>query len=229
MRRLSLTVLLVLAPLMAASLALGAYLNYASVRNTYVTMVGERMEVVARRIAGDAQVALGFGLPLAGQDALSRTLAREAEADPVILSVDVVASSGEVLFSSDAARVGLVDLAAADAEAERRSATILSAFETTEGTVVVRGSRAIIAAALADLARPIRTAALVAFAAGLALIAAIVALNTRSLVGRLQRVATQHGREMPEEVVPVFARIDAEHRAIAARADGRGFAARMGG
>lgn len=238
MRKLSLTLLLVLAPLMAASLALGAYLNYASVRNTYVTMVGDRMEVVARRIASDAQVALSFGLPLAGQDALARTLTRETEADPLLLSVDVVSSAGTVLFSSDAARVDLADPGAADAEAERRTATILSPFETTEGIVVVRGSRAIIAAALGELAGSIRTVAIAAFAVGLALIALIVGINMRSLVGRLtERGSTALGREVPREVMPVFERIDAEHRAIAsrvehgafARAEHRGFAGRIGG
>lgn len=218
MRRLSLTVLLVIAPLMAASLALGAYLNYASVRNTYVTMVGERMEVVARRIAGDAQVALGFGLPLAGQDAIARTLAREAEADPLLLSVDVLSSSGTVLFSSDESRVGIIDPGPSDTTAERRAAAILSPFETTEGTVVVRGSRAVIASALGELARSIRTVAIAAFAIGLGLIALIVALSMRSLVGRLtERAPTALGPDMPREVVPVFARIDTEHRALASR------------
>ena len=126
MRKLSLTLLAALIPLVAASLALGSYLNYAGVRHNYLELVGARMSTVARRMANDAEVAMSLGVPLASQDVMNTALEREAEADPMILSVDVVADGGRVLFSSDPARRDTAE-PAADPAAIRHEVPIATA------------------------------------------------------------------------------------------------------
>ncbi|MCF3935669.1 hypothetical protein L1787_19940 [Acuticoccus sp. M5D2P5] len=217
MRRLGLTLLLVLLPLIAASLLLGGYLNYASVRNTYLEMVGHRMETVARRIASDAQMALSMGLPLAGQDALERALVRESEADPDLASVDVVSSTGRILFSSDESRRGIDD-APDRAIAERRTVPIISAFETAEGTVVVRARRSAIDAALTRLEGTIGVAVGLALAIAALAVALVVLLAVRILYRRLtERGETSAGRAVPAEMLAVVDEVDEAHRAIAAR------------
>ncbi|MBJ3776343.1 cache domain-containing protein [Acuticoccus mangrovi] len=217
MGKLSLTLLVVLFPLLAASLALGAYLNYASVRNSYIEMVGTRMQTVARRVASDAQVALSMGMPLAGQNALERLLTREAAADPMIRSVDVVAADGTVLFSSDPVRRGTREQES-DPMAERRMASIVSAFDTTEGLVVTRASRPALDAALARAGGGILTVAVAALSLAALAIAIVVVLAVRGLTRRLtDRAATAAGEEVPAEMVPVIAEIDEAHAAIRSR------------
>lgn len=215
--KLSLTLLFVLLPLVAASLTLGAYLNYASVRNTYIAMVGDRMTTLARRIAGDAQVALSMGLPLHGQDPLERTLVRERQADRQLASIDIVSAEGEVLFSSDSVRRGIRDRPD-PALAERRSVPIVSAFDTVEGAVLVRVSREALDRGLVRLWSGITTAVLAALALGGLAVVALAVGASRMLSGRLtERRRTSSGRSVPLETVALFDALDEAHRHIAAR------------
>lgn len=225
MNKLIVTLLAVLIPLTAAALALGAYLNYASVRTSYMDLLGARLETVARRVASDAQVALSMGMPLAGQDALGRLLEREKAADAVIVSVDVVGSTGTVLFSSDGDRVGET-YSPQSAEVLARTASIVSAFETAEGTVVVRASRATIDGALNQVATAIFTAAVIALVFAVLAIVAGVILTVRALTQRLtggtQSEASATAGESGANLIPAqlrqtFGSVDEAHTAIAAR------------
>ncbi|MEO1105455.1 MAG: hypothetical protein AAFW98_17255, partial [Pseudomonadota bacterium] len=135
MRALTTTLLAAMLPLVAATLVLGAYLNYASVRTNALEIFGDRLETAARRVAGDAQTALSLGLSLPGQSALARNLAREASADAVIGTIDVVDASGVVVFSNDLARVGKELDEAPDPLLSRQS-PIVSPFGTVAGFVV---------------------------------------------------------------------------------------------
>ncbi|WP_157961605.1 hypothetical protein [Acuticoccus kandeliae] len=217
MQRLGLTLLMVLLPLVAASLGLGGYLNYASVRNSYLEMVGERLETVAHRIAGDAQIALSMGMPLGGQDALERTLVRERDADSDLASVDVVSNTGLVLFSSDPSRKGNQDVPDVSL-AERRTADIVSPFETVDGTVVVRASREAIDGALNRLGRQILITVVIATIASALAVALVVTVAVRTLYGRLMdRRRTSAGRAVPAEMLEVIDAVDAAHRSIAER------------
>lgn len=215
MRTLGPTLLLVLVPLLAAALALGAYLNYASVRNTYLEMVEARQASVARRIAEDAEVALSMGLPLPGQDALRRSLVREREADPLIASVDVLSATGRVLFSSDPARAG--DRIEGGASL-LREAPVSSPFGTVEGRVVVRADGAAIEARLAELGRRIAWTAGIVFVIGTLAVAAVV-LYSVSLLGRrvLAQGETAGGERVPAEALTAIAAVDEAHRRLAAR------------
>lgn len=218
MRTLAPTLLLVLLTLPGAALALGAYLNYASVRNSYIAMVTQRHAAVATRIAADAEVALSMGLPLAGQDALVRSLTREAEVDPLIASVEVLSSSGSVLHASDGGSPTRPRDPQVQWVVERVKAPIATAFDTVEGVVVVQGNGAALSARLDRLARGIGVAALAAFLVGTALVVAVVFLAVRALRARLERRGTsESGEAVPSEVLPLFDEVDRAHAAVASR------------
>ena len=217
MRKLSLTLLAALIPLVAASLALGSYLNYAGVRHNYLELVWARMSTVAQRIANDGEVAMSMGVPLVSQDVMNLTLEREAAADPMMLSADVVSDGGTILFSSDPARRGAQD-AGDTAIAWRRTAPISTAFGTSEGEVVVRASRQAINDNLADLGRSVLWTSVAAILACIAAVCGVVLFSVRGLWRRLtERAPTASGAMVLVEVGPSIAAIDDEHRRVAER------------
>lgn len=215
MRRLAFVLMVALTPVVLAAVALGAYLNYGSIRQSYLDMVGARLETVARRISADAEAALSIGIPLAGQETLPRVLQREREADSILLSIDVTDTLGVVLYSSDPGRVGTTE-AVDPALSEDRTAEIQNAFDTSAGTVVVRASRAVLNQELDTLADGIRRTALFAMLAALAGSFAAVLLGLRVLWTRVSRTAqTGDGAVVPRETVATFRMVDEAHRAIA--------------
>lgn len=217
MQKLSLTLLAALIPLVTASLALGSYLNYAGVRSHFLELIDDRMSTVAHRIANDAEVAMSVGVPLASQDVMNVLLQREAEADPMILSVDIVSSAGVVLFSSDAARRGLDDDPLAP-EALRSASTINTAFGTNEGDAVVRASYQAVHQHLDTLGSNIMNVAVPAILASLAVVGAAVLVSVRGLWRRLtERAPTAAGAMVPAELRPSIAAVDEAHAAIADR------------
>lgn len=220
LRTLSFTLLAVLVPLLAAALGLGAYLNFASVRTSYLGLVGERMEAVSRRIAADAHTALSLGLPLGGQTALERTLAREKEADPGIGAIDVTGSSGTILFSTDPARIGT----AVDADPDDplvRAALIATVFGTVEGDVYTHASRPYVTAQIDRVFGEIVRVALITFCAATLAIAALVILGVRALGRRLTALSpTARGRMVPAEMAPVVDAVDRMHDSLKQRMAG---------
>lgn len=220
MRRLAFVLMVALTPVVLAAVALGAYLNYGSIRQSYLDMVGARLETVARRIGSDAEAALSIGIPLAGQATLPRILQREREADSILLSIDVTDVSGAILHSSDPERVGKTEVVDLDTS-EDRSADIQNAFETSAGTVVVRASRAILNQELGTLADGIQRTAMFAMIAALIGSFAAVLLGLRVLWTRVSRTAqTDDGAVVPRETVATFRMVDEAHRAIARQLSG---------
>ncbi|GAB5375717.1 MAG: hypothetical protein AcusKO_21790 [Acuticoccus sp.] len=217
LRTLSLTLLTVLVPLLAAALCLGAYLNYASVRTSYLGLVGERMEAVSRRIAADAHTALGLGLPLAGQSALERTLTREKEADPGIGVIDVVGATGRILFSTDPARIGSDNVEIPD-DPLVRAAPIASVFGTIEGDVHAHASRSFVSGEIDRLFAKIGRATLLTFLCALVVIVLLILLSVRALGRRLTALSpTARGRMVPAEMAPVVDAVDSEHDTLKRR------------
>lgn len=215
MRRLAFVLMVALTPVVLAAVALGAYLNYGSIRQSYFDMVGDRLETVARRVANDSEAALSIGIPLAGQATLPRLLQREREADQTLASIDVVDASNTVLYSSDETRVGSKETSDPDVTLDR-SAEIQNAFETSEGTVVVRASRAVLDEELAELAGGIETVAIYAMIGALVGSFAAVLLGLRVLWGRVSSTAESAGGEIvPRETVATFRMVDEAHRSIA--------------
>ncbi|MEW5422384.1 hypothetical protein [Amorphus sp. 3PC139-8] len=219
MQRLALVLILALAPVVVAALALGAYLNYGSIRQSYLDMVGSRLDTVARRVASDAETALSLGLPLAGQQTLARLLERERAADSLILSIDVVDPANKILHSSDPDRIGTTETPDASVS-EDHSVAIRNAFETVEGQVVVRASKPGLDRTLAEMARPIWQTAIVAIVVALILSALAVILGLRLLRARVTQTEAAADGLVPRGSRAAIVEVDAAHRAIADRLAG---------
>ncbi len=211
MRALALAILASLLPLLAVTLLLGAYLNYASVRASYVELTAERFETVTRRIANEAHTALMLGLPLQGQAALERTLERERMSDPAIGALRVAKIDGTVLFESgEPAGDGFVGT-----NETLRSAIIISSFGTVEGEVMAIADPGRMAAALEPLAPRVGRTAIAAGLAGALVLIVLVSLGVRGAVSRLLGPEEAEGR-VPPETEAILAEITREQDAIAA-------------
>ncbi|MEM0908454.1 MAG: hypothetical protein AAGJ94_13885 [Pseudomonadota bacterium] len=215
MRALTSTLLLVMLPLIAAAIALGAYLAFASVRTNYVGLISDRLETVSRRIAADAQTALSLGLPLASQPTLLRNLTREKEADASLAVIDVVGATGTTLYSTDPQRVGQAFEAPQD-DTIVGDAAIISEFGTVEGAIITTASRQKMNNALAGLARQVFWEALVVIGAAALGVVGLVWLTVRAMNQRLTTQAdTQRGVRVPAESVETLNAIDAAHDGVA--------------
>lgn len=94
------------AVIVGVAMALGAYMNYAGVRSAYLDQIQSRLQMVLDDVGVSAESAVSVGIPPAEQVTLAPLLARLAGADPLIVSLDVVAPDDTVLFSSDPERIG---------------------------------------------------------------------------------------------------------------------------
>jgi len=106
LQRLSLVLLFSVAAVVAAALALGAYLNYGSVRAAYLGQIDSRLRAIGSGIIGDIETSISFGIPLSGQETLTDVLERQRVNDPVLAAIDVLGPTGTILHSSDPARQG---------------------------------------------------------------------------------------------------------------------------
>ena len=217
LRVLSVTLLSAMVPLLAAALCLGAYLNFASVRSHYLELVSDRLETVARRIASDAQMALSLGLPLGGQTTLDRTLERETEADPGIERIEVVGSTGKVLFSTDPARINATFVRGPESPLEREG-MVASPFGTVEGVIVAYASQSEVDAAMDRLFRQVLWATLATFALGVVTIGVLIVVSVRAMGRRVMALGrTARGREVPTETLATIDAVDGAHDAILKR------------
>jgi hypothetical protein len=128
----------VFAVIIGLAMALAAYLNFTGVRTAYLDLIRSRMAMSAESIGNNIAIAHGLGIRLSEQVTLPALLGRQAAADPLLKSIDVVSEEGAILFSSDAVRVGTADAAALDAGAFRHQQHIVNDFGAPVGTVVVR-------------------------------------------------------------------------------------------
>lgn len=219
-RVLTITLLSAMLPLLAAALCLGAYLNFASVRTNYLALVSDRLDTVARRIASDAQMALSLGLPLGGQTVLDRTLVREKDADPGIETIDVVNSTGKILFSTDPAREGTTFERVVD-DPLAREALIASGFGTVEGAVVSHADRKVVGETLDTLFQKVLTAAVATFVLGGLAIGVLVFLTVRVMGRRVTALSrTARGRSVPAETARTIDAVDRAHDQILKRLGG---------
>lgn len=101
MLRLALRTLPLFAVIVGFAMALGAYMNYSGVRGAYLDLIRDRMQMVATDVGTVIESAVSVGIPPAEQVTLPTLLARQAEADPIIRAIHVVAPDGRLLFSSE--------------------------------------------------------------------------------------------------------------------------------
>ena len=219
MRRLAIILLLTIAPVAVGAIALGAYLNFGSIRIIYIGLVHSRFDQLANRIGSDIEVALSFGLPLAGQDTLTPLLSREQSNDPLLDSIDVAGADGKVLFSSDPNRIG-ADITTLDGTVDVRSRIVANDFGVPVGTVLARGSMPRIQRQLDGVAETVeRTAAITGLLA--VLISAIVILvPLRAFYAQAlgaARLADDATESADDPFGWAIAEVETAHAAIAAR------------
>ncbi len=173
LQRLSLVLLFAITAVVAAALALGAYLNYGSVKAAYLTQVESRLLAIGKGIVGDIEISISFGIPLAGQVTLGPLLKRELDIDPAISAIDILADDGTILHSSAERRVGETLPLLAD-PGLIRDIPIMNDFGGEAGSVRMVANMVIIDANLDGTAVTVRNAAIYALLGALAM--AVVSL-----------------------------------------------------
>lgn len=143
----------------AAAIALSAFLNYGAVRVSYKESLAQRFTIVTERVGEIIEKALSLGLPLAGQDTLAALLPREQAGDPLVVSLDVINDRGQVLFSSDPARVGTI-VPDDEPQTPHYRRDIATDFGVGAGAVILRASGKAIDDGLEQVAGELRQTAL---------------------------------------------------------------------
>ncbi|WP_137390876.1 hypothetical protein [Rhodoligotrophos defluvii] len=139
MLRLALRTLPLFAIIVSFAVALGAYMNFSGVRGAYTELIRSRLQMVAEEVEHDILSATALAIPLSEQTTLPALLARQAAADPAILSIDVESPEGSTLFSSVPARVGAPHRP--DGQSFDVTKPVLNDFGAVIGRVVVRYDR----------------------------------------------------------------------------------------
>lgn len=141
MLRLAIRTVPVFAVILGFAVFLAAYMNFSGVRSAYLDIIRSRMAMTAQSIGNDISTASTLGIPLAEQVTLPDLLARQAAADPLTLSIDILSDGGKVVFSSDPERTGSQDAASGDIGAFRYEDHVTNDFGASIGSVVVRLDR----------------------------------------------------------------------------------------
>ncbi len=213
LQRLSLVLLFAIAAVVAAALALGAYLNYGSVKAAYLTQVDSRLKAIGTGIVDDIEISISFGIPLAGQETLEPLLKRELGIDPTIAAIDVLGSDGIILHSSDPARVG-DNLPMLDDQSLRLEIPVLNDFGGEAGSVRIIANQDALDANLDGTAIEVRNAAIYALLGALALAVAALALLLSGAQRRAQEVNHLAGADEETGASWAFLEVDRAQRAI---------------
>jgi len=180
------------------AVGMSAFLNYFKYKSTIAGIVKSRVLLVGRGIEGSVQAALQVGMQFNEIGTLPQLLQREKSADPLIRGIDVFDGSGQVIYSSDPARVGQKVpeswlLAAASAkrnewtsEAGQRSVagiSVKNSFDLTVGYLALRYSRSEVDHAASVAGREI----LLAAAGALGLVALLAPLLLSIVIRGFER------------------------------------------
>ncbi|MEQ8653974.1 MAG: hypothetical protein RIC87_16035 [Kiloniellales bacterium] len=216
LQRLSLVLLFAIAAVVAAALALGAYLNYGSVKAAYLTQVDSRLKAIGSGIVDDIEISISFGIPVAGQETLGPLLERERGIDPTIYAIDVLGPDGTILHSSDEARVG-ENLPMLDDQSQRLALPVLNDFGGEEGSVRIIANQEALDANLDGTAIEVRNAAIYSLLASLALAVASLALLLSGAQRRAQEANHLAGADQETGASWAFLDVDREQAAIEER------------
>lgn len=102
------------------AIGMSAFLNYFKYKSTFGGIVKERVLLVGRGIENAVQSSLSVGMQFSELAMLPPLMQRELAADVLITGMDVFDASGQVIYSTDAARVKR-DVPASWTEAARRA------------------------------------------------------------------------------------------------------------
>lgn len=162
------------------AVGMAAFLNYFKYKSTISNIVKSRVLVVGHGIEGSVQTSLQLGMQFAELSQLPQMLQREKSSDRLIRGIDVFDASGQVIYSTDRARVGQKVPANWITAAERSKATewsteapnefiagisVKNAFDLTVGFLALRYSREEVERAAGTAGREILLAALLSFGA----------------------------------------------------------------
>jgi len=167
------------------AVGMSAFLNYFKYKSTISGIVKSRVLLVGRGIENSVQASLQVGMQFTEIGALPEMLRREQLSDPLLRGIDVFDAQGQIVYSSDRARVGQKVPAAWLLAAERSKSTewsseaaedyvagisVKNAFDLTVGFLALRYSRDEVDRAAAKAGGEILASALTAFA-GVAVLA----------------------------------------------------------
>lgn len=88
---------------LAACLVLGTQLTYSAAETAYRDSIAGRLRMIALQISATIQESQSLGIALDAQDSLPALIGREAVGVPDLAAIEIVDSTGAVVFSSAAA------------------------------------------------------------------------------------------------------------------------------
>jgi hypothetical protein len=167
------------------AVGMAAFLNYFKYKSTISGIVKSRVLVIGRNIENSVQASLSVGMQFMEIGTMNALLSREKASDRLIRGIDVFDHTGQVLYSTDRARVGEKVLVSwTDAAARSKSTewglegddeyvagiSLKNNFDLTVGYLALRYSSEEVQRAAKVAGREILLAAVLSFV-GIALIA----------------------------------------------------------
>jgi hypothetical protein len=167
------------------AVGMAAFLNYFKYKSTISSIVKSRVLVVGRNIENSVQASLAIGMQFTELQQLTQLMQREKSSDRLVRGIDVFDTSGQVIYSTDRARIGQKIPNPWILAAERSKTTewgtdetdeyvagisLKNAFDLTVGYLALRYSREEVERAAATAGREILLAALASFV-GIAVVA----------------------------------------------------------
>jgi hypothetical protein len=167
------------------AVGMAAFLNYFKYKSTISNIVKSRVLVVGRGIENSVQASLQLGMQFSELAQLPQLMQREKSSDRLVRGIDVFDTNGQVLYSTDRARVGQKVPTPWMSAAQRSKTTewgtdetdefvagisLKNAFDLTVGFLALRYSRDEVETAAAKAGREIALAALISFL-GIAIVA----------------------------------------------------------
>jgi hypothetical protein len=167
------------------AVGMAAFLNYFKYKSTISNIVKSRVLVVGRGIENSVQASLQLGMQFSELAQLPQLMQREKSTDRLVRGIDVFDTNGQVLYSTDRARVGQKVPTPWMSAAQRSKTTewgtdetdefvagisLKNAFDLTVGFLALRYARDEVETAAAKAGREIALAALISFL-GIAIVA----------------------------------------------------------
>jgi len=167
------------------AVGMAAFLNYFKYKSTIGNIVKSRVLVVGRGIENSVQASLQLGMQFSELSQLPQLMQREKGTDRLVRGIDVFDYSGQIIYSTDRARVGQKVPPTWTQAAERSKTTewtadesdeyvagisVKNAFDLTVGFLALRYGRDEVERAAATAGREILLAAVASFL-GIAIVA----------------------------------------------------------
>jgi hypothetical protein len=161
------------------AIGMSAFLNYFKYKSTISGIVKSRVLLVGRGIEDSIQASLNVGIQFNEIGTLGEMLRREQLSDPLLRGIDVFDYNGQVIYSSDRARVGqkVPDTWMRAAEQSKNTEwsgeapqdyiagiSVKNNFDLTVGFLALRYARSEVDRAAAKAGAEILAASLTAFA-----------------------------------------------------------------